>query len=52
MIILMIRTSDKFNWSFALKAGSEELSKLVPDAMTVLGSWDAPDEEVIEHNRR
>ena len=34
------------------KAVSEELSELVPDAMTVLGSWDAPDEAVVEHNRR
>ena len=31
---------------------SEELSELVPDAMTVLGSWYAPDEAVLEHNRR
>ena len=34
------------------RAVSKELSELVPDAMTVLGSWDAPDEAVVEHNRR
>ena len=34
------------------RAVSEELSALVPDSMTPLGSWDAPDEAVAEHNRR
>lgn len=34
------------------RAVKEELSVLVPDEMTVLGSWKAPDEAVTEHNRR
>ena len=34
------------------RAVSEELSELVPEAMTILGSWHAPDEAVVEHNRR
>ena len=34
------------------KTVSDELSELVPDAMTVLGSWGAPDEAVVKHNRR
>jgi arylsulfatase A-like enzyme len=34
------------------RAVSEELSELVPDSMTALGSWDAPDKAVVEYNRR
>lgn len=35
----------------AYRTVREELSELVPDAMTVLGSWDAPDKAVVEYNR-
>ena len=50
MIIRMIRMNLIGHSRY--RAVSEELSELVPDAMTVLGSWDAPDEAVVEHNRR
>jgi arylsulfatase A-like enzyme len=36
----------------AYRTVREELSALVPDEMTVLGSWDAPGDAVTEHNQR
>jgi arylsulfatase A-like enzyme len=35
----------------AYRTVREELSALVPDEMTVLGSWDAPGDAVTEHNQ-
>ena len=38
--------------STAYKSVRGELSELVPDKMTPLGSWYAPSEAVEEHNQR
>ena len=38
--------------SITYKSVRGELSELVPDKMTPLGSWHAPSEAVEEHNQR